>query len=272
MPSAIINKIVIVPGDPRLFAKVLNQDAAGIEVEFFGSAAKRQSQQVANGGFSHTELPSQTRVFLQDQLGHWRVGRVVDKQQATDGAFVYELRFPNSEQADVHEDKLYVRCLDAFADPAEILAAKCAETQYYADRRRVALRRLRNLRSAAQGLTGLISANIELIPFQAAAVKRVLQDQSLRYLLADEVGLGKTIEAGAIIRQILIDDPRRRVVVLVPESIVKQWRAELERAFSVADFPDSVRVIPHDAARDVDLKRPPDLLVIDEAHLCVPKT
>jgi ATP-dependent helicase HepA len=203
---------------------------------------------------------------LQSEIGNWRVGRVKDKLQRADGAFVYELRFPNAQELDVHEDKIFVRCLDAFADPSEILAARCAETQFYADRRRLALRRLRNLRSAAQGITGLLSANIELIPYQAAAVKRVLQDQSLRYLLADEVGLGKTIEAGVIIRQVLIDDPRRRVAVIVPDLIVKQWRAELDRAFSLADFPDSVRVVPHEAVQSIDLKTPPDLVVIDEAH------
>jgi ATP-dependent helicase HepA len=263
---SILNKIVVVPDDPRLFAKVLKRDAASAEVEFFSSAAKRQFLTVPNGKFAHTELPAQPPVFVQSELGNWRVGRVKGRLQALDGGFVYELRLPNSKEIDVHEDKVFVRCLDAFADPAEILAARCPETQFYADRRRLALRRLRDLRSAAQGITGLISANVELIPYQAAAAKRVLQDQSLRYLLADEVGLGKTIEAGVIIRQVLIDDPRRRVTVLVPDPIVQQWRSELDRAFSLADFPNSVRVAPHEVARTINLETPPDLLVIDEAH------
>lgn len=266
MPSTFLNKIVIVPDDPRLFAKVTKHDPNGVEVEFFSSVADRQIRRLSNGKCSHTELPSETRVFFKTQLEHWRVGRVIGKLQATDGAFVYEVKFPNSETIELHEDKLYVRCLDAFADPAEILAARCAETQYFADRRRTALRRLRDLRAAAQGLTGLISANVDLIPYQAATVRRVLQDPSLRYLLADEVGLGKTIEAGAIIRQILIDDPRRKVTVLVPESIVKQWRTELDRRFSMADFTNAVSVISHDAANNIDVQNPPDLLVIDEAH------
>src|SRR3974390_1360847 len=264
MESALLNKIVLVPDDRRLFAKACKRDATGAEVEFFCSAANRQLLYVPNGKFAHVELPAQTRVFLQTNLGNWRVGRVKDKVQASDGAFVYELKFPNVEEADIHEDKIFVRCLDGFADPAEILAARCAETQFYADRRRLALKRLRDLRGAAQGLTGFISANIELIPYQAAAIKRVLQDQSLRYLLADEVGLGKTIEAGAIIRQVLIDDPRRKVVVLVPEPIVKQWHAELDRAFSIADFSNSVSVVPHELVGNIKLQNPPDLLVIDE--------
>ena len=69
------------------------------------------------------------------------------------------------------------------------------------------------LTSAAQGLTALLSASIDLMPHQVAAVRRVLNDPIQRYLLADEVGLGKTIEAGLIIRQHLIDNPETQVLV-----------------------------------------------------------
>ena len=59
---------------------------------------------------------------------------------------------------------------------------------------------------------------IDLEPHQVEVVRRVLQDPVQRYLLADEVGLGKTIEAGILIRQYVLDDPdRHQVVVLVPE-------------------------------------------------------
>ena len=78
--------------------------------------------------------------------------------------------------------------LMSFPTPPYVLAFGCSETQFFADRRRRALGRLRALRSAAGGLTGLVSAGIEIVPHQVAAVRRVLQDLSLRYLLADEVG------------------------------------------------------------------------------------
>ncbi len=87
---------------------------------------------------------------------------------------------------------------------------------------------LLKLRGAAQGMTALVSAGIDLAPHQVAAVRRVLTDPVQRYLLADEVGLGKTIEAGLIVRQHLIDDPATRVLIAVPDHLCGQWRSELE--------------------------------------------
>src|SRR5690606_944793 len=105
-------------------------------------------------------------------------------------------RFPNGSTADISELDLYVRPWDAPEDPAEVLACGGAESQYLHDRRRAAIEPLRDLRSACQGLTALASAGVDLVPHQVAAVRRVLTDPVQRYLLADEVGLGKTIEAG----------------------------------------------------------------------------
>jgi ATP-dependent helicase HepA len=266
MTGGWLNKLAMVANDRRFFGKVVAFDGEYFEIEFFQSVALRQKEKFPNASVQHTKLPSQTRVFVQTASHFWRVGRITDVLQNSDTSFTYEVRFPNSETIDIHEDKLFVRCLDRFSDPADILASGCAETQFFADRRRKALSRLRAMRSAAAGLTGLVSASIEIVPHQIAAVRRVLQDPSLRYLLADEVGLGKTIEAGAIIRQILIDDPSRTVIVLVPSVIVDQWTAELNRRFCISDFPDAVRILSYARARELVADSPPDLLVIDEAH------
>jgi ATP-dependent helicase HepA len=261
-----VNKLVMVPSDRRFFGKVVALDNWQFEIEFFQSVALREKVKLPFAAVKHTKLPPQTRVFVQTAPHAWRVGRVTDGLQGTDTSFTYEIKFPNSQTHDIHEDKLFVRCLDLFSDPADILALGCAETQFFADRRRRALHRLRALRSAAGGLTGLVSAAIEIVPHQIAAVRRVLQDPTLRYLLADEVGLGKTIEAGAIIRQFLIDEPSRKVAVLVPLAITDQWTAELTRRFYITDFPDAVKFLSYDQAHELDPGAPPDLLVIDEAH------
>ena len=160
-------------------------------------------------------------------VGFWR------RYSEEADAFGYSIKFPNDETIDVHEDACFVRCLDRYADPSQMLAAGFMETQYFADRRRRALRRLRDLRSAAQGLVGMVSAAVELVPHQMATVRRVTTDRIQRYLLADEVGLGKTIEAGLIIRQLLLDDPSMTVNILVPNVLVEQWTVELH--FQVPD-------------------------------------
>ena len=62
-------------------------------------------------------------------------------------------------------------------------------------------------RVLASDVLGLWSAAVDLEPHQYRVVQQVLRDPIQRYLLADEVGLGKTIEAGAILRQYVIDEP-----------------------------------------------------------------
>ena len=97
--------------------------------------------------------------------------------------------------------------------------------------------------------------------------RRVLADPVQRYLLADEVGLGKTIEAGFVIRQRLIDAPRSDIVVLVPSALVWQWEHELETKFGVKEFPrGGVEVSSFEDARSLKRRFAPDLVVIDEAH------
>ena len=59
-----------------------------------------------------------------------------------------------------------------------------------------------------------------MLPFQHQldVLSRVTGDPVMRFLLADEVGLGKTIEAGLVMRQLLLDDPHASIVVLVPRA------------------------------------------------------
>src|SRR5947209_2275548 len=78
-------------------------------------------------------------------------------------------------------------------------------------------------RAASRGMSGLLSSRIELHSHQVEVIRRVLEDPVQRYLLADEVGLGKTIEAGAILRQYLIDDPSGQALVIVPPLLAQQW-------------------------------------------------
>ena len=92
----------------------------------------------------------------------------------------------------------------------------------------------------------------------------MLTDPVQRYLLADEVGLGKTIEAGLVIRQHLIDDPSKSVLVVVPAQLREQWRQELGGKLRLDQFEGAVEVVAHaDLAR---VRRVPDVLVVDEAH------
>jgi ATP-dependent helicase HepA len=81
---------------------------------------------------------------------------------------------------------------------------------------------------------GMESARIQLLPHQMDVVAGALTRPAPRILLADEVGLGKTIEAGLILARLIASGRAERVLVLVPETLVVQWFVELRRRFQLA--------------------------------------
>ena len=140
---------------------------------------------------------------------------------------------------------------------------------------------------------GLNSARIDLIPHQLRVAEIAAQRRPPRLLLADEVGLGKTIEAGMILARLLAMGRVERVLVLLPEPLVYQWFVELLRRFNLQfavfdeercesielagdgrnPFEDEQLVItdlrfltrhPKRARQLLDAEW--DLLVVDEAH------
>lgn len=82
-------------------------------------------------------------------------------------------------------------------------------------------------------LRGLSGGRIDLIPHQLFIAEEVAKRHAPRVMLADEVGLGKTIEAALIIHQQLICGLAQRVLIVVPESLQHQWLVEMLRRFNL---------------------------------------
>lgn len=250
--------------DFRRIGKFIARDGARLDIEFFYSASKREVVGFQAPSVKRTYLPRETRVYFgPSESDRWLMGRIRGYFLEDDGSVIYEVRCPNGDNRDVPEHALRTRCFAVLGDPAEVLAIGAGETQRWHDARWSAFESLVALRSASNGLTGLASASIELVPHQADAVRRVLCDPLQRYLLADEVGLGKTIEAAAIIRQVLLDEPGRHVLVAVTEPLLKQWERELHDKFGIEVGRD-LRLMAHNELSTCE--SPLDLLVVDEAH------
>jgi len=145
-------------------------------------------------------------------------------------------------------------------------------------------------------LYGLTGCRTSLIPHQLYIAHEVANRYAPRVLLADEVGLGKTIEAGLILHHQLISERVKRVLIVVPESLVHQWLVEMLRRFNLmfsifdeerclsleASLTDDETINPFQTEQLVlcrigFLKEYPerfeqclqgewDLLVVDEAH------
>ncbi|WP_372782653.1 RNA polymerase-associated protein RapA [Litorivivens sp.] len=91
---------------------------------------------------------------------------------------------------------------------------------------------VRNQARASQS-RGILGARVDLIPHQFHIARQAAQREHPRLLLADEVGLGKTIEAGLILHQLHLDERVNRVLILVPDSLVNQWLVEMRRRFNL---------------------------------------
>ncbi|MEW5008288.1 MAG: RNA polymerase-associated protein RapA [Cycloclasticus sp.] len=81
---------------------------------------------------------------------------------------------------------------------------------------------------------GLSGPRVQLLPHQFYIANRVTQRSAPRVLLADEVGLGKTIEAGLILHQQLLTGAIERVLIVVPDTLIHQWLVELLRRFNLS--------------------------------------
>ncbi|MEP6483734.1 MAG: RNA polymerase-associated protein RapA [Rudaea sp.] len=81
---------------------------------------------------------------------------------------------------------------------------------------------------------GLMSSRIDLLPHQLRVAEIATSRRPPRVLLADEVGLGKTIEAGMILARLLATGRASRVMILLPEALIYQWYVELLRRFNLS--------------------------------------
>jgi len=81
------------------------------------------------------------------------------------------------------------------------------------------------------GRLGEVASTVRYWPHQARVVQRVVDTYPKRYLLCDEVGLGKTIEGGGIAKQLLLSGRVRRCLILAPKGVCRQWQEELYEKF-----------------------------------------
>ncbi|OBK27430.1 helicase [Mycobacterium asiaticum] len=121
-------------------------------------------------------------------------------------------------------------------------------------------------------------ANVERMPHQEAVARHALSKLRGRAILADEVGLGKTIEAGFAVKELTLRGLAKRVLILCPATLREQWRDEMsskfDLSFDVAHTSLQVRdqeklILTLDLgvrALTALTKRPWDVVIVDEAH------
>jgi superfamily II DNA or RNA helicase len=103
-------------------------------------------------------------------------------------------------------------------------------------------------------LRAMSRASVRVIPYQIEPALAMFRHGAMRVLIADAVGLGKTIQAGLILQELLSQDDASRALILVPAGLREQWSAELEAGFGIACANADRQWL-----RQVAAERPPDV-------------
>lgn len=230
---------------------------------------------------------------LGDEIMHQKgwLGRVEQVTVEQELANYVVKRLDNQQNTTIPESELAPTM--RFSKPQDLLfSGQIDRSDRFALRYRTFEQQKAQFQSPLRGLRGTRAG---LIPHQLHIAKEVGQRINPRVLLADEVGLGKTIEAGMILQQQLFSGRVQRALIIVPENLQHQWLVEMLRRFNLsfslfdeeraADFAETEQQVesnPFESENLVicaldwlvnDPKRAQqaltaefDLLIVDEAH------
>lgn len=201
-------------------------EVTGRRIEISFPAAEEQRSYAANNApLSRVDYPLGEKVKT-------RKGQIitVSEKHALNGCVIYQGETAEGEAVSIHEMDL-----DSFVQFSQ------AADRLFAgqiDKNRQFQLRLRTHqyfhRLHQSPVFGLLGARVQCLPHQFYIASQMANRISTRVLLADEVGLGKTIEAGLIMHQQIMQGRASRVLVIVPSALVHQWLVEMLRRFNLA--------------------------------------
>ena len=205
--------------EPELGLGVLLEvDSRTVKVHFPATAETRQ--------YSVEGAPLQRVQFrIGDRIqAHEGVPFTVDGVEEREGILFYKggaTELCESLLADsISFSRPEERLLKAHIDPAEVFELRYRTLQH-------------NHRMRQWKVRGALGGRVDLIPHQLYLAQEIASRPRPRALLADEVGLGKTIEACMILHRLIITGKAGRVLILLPEPLVHQWFVELFRRFNL---------------------------------------
>ncbi len=158
------------------------------------------------------------------------VSIVINEIKDDQGLLTYSGTNANGEITNIHE--LDLNSFVQFTTPQQrLFSGQLDKNKNYSLRIQTLLHTHHLQQSPVKGLLG---SRTNLLPHQIYIANNVSRRHAPRVLLADEVGLGKTIEAGMILHHQLHTGQASRVLILVPDSLVHQWLVEMLRRFNVS--------------------------------------
>jgi ATP-dependent helicase HepA len=200
-------------------------DVANRRVEIsFPAAGERRTYAIENAPISRVRYEIGQKVSNEENV-FIEIAEVLDNG----GCLIYS---GNTESG---ENLIYPElCLNSFVQfskPQDRLFAGQIDKNRAFQLRYETLEHIRHQQQSP--VRGLLGPRVQLLPHQLYIASEAASRYAPRVLLADEVGLGKTIEAGLILHQQLISGRTKRVLIILPDSLLHQWLVEMLRRFNL---------------------------------------
>lgn len=219
-----------------------------------------------------SHCPAARKAPVNTPMGKGKILRLCEEQEEW---FFYYVLLENGVIERFSEENMEIEYSAADYSPVEQLRQyEFQNPTWYANRLCVSAN-LHMIENAIYGFEVLAGCRTFLMAHQISTVVRAFEESAVRYMLADEVGLGKTIEACGIIKIMCSENQNLRVLYLLPGALAAQWENELRLKFGIqaSRNPAMGAYVNHFIlpVEDLDeycevLAYPWDLVLVDETH------
>ena len=186
------------------------------------------------------------------------------------GKYYYYLQSPDDVVELVSESLIEASFNDGYVFPMDQLKTYEFQNPMWFLGRTVVSRTMQIINNSLYGFSEIAGCKIYLKTHQLRTIMRCLQDGNCRNMIADEVGMGKTIEASAVLKIYLNSKHNSNVAIIVPEALKEQWRTELAYKFRILEGKDinnnEIHIIAMDNISRYECDSKYDFVIADEVH------
>lgn len=213
----------------------------------------------------HCSMFIGTDVIVKDELC-----KILSEQQSKDGTYFYYVQMNKDKSVfRVSEKEIVASFTNGKVDPTVQLRKYEFQNPCWYFGHSVVSRSMNILENSIYGFKELAGSKIYLLPHQVNTIMRCLQETPCRYMLADEVGMGKTVEAISVLKIYLQNRANNKALIIVPDTLKEQWKTELLLKFNIPDGVgkdgNCVTVKPISDLQERDVLDW-DFVIIDEVH------
>ena len=206
--------------------------------------------------------------------GSWGQGTIISRIRSGDESlpYWYNIQLRNGKYVTACETELKIEYSQMnFPPEKQLLSYEFQHPSWFFNHMKVSQNR-HLIENAIYGFDILAGCRAFLLPHQVSTVARCFETRPIRYMLADEVGLGKTVEACSILKILKSESLNFRTLIIAPGALVSQWKNELRYKFDTSAAISSplanVCILPLEkiASSTKALYAPWNLVIVDETH------